>query len=38
MDVHGNPTNGVFDVYEYDSAGLKVVGEVPVEKPNPATP
>ena len=38
MDVHGNPTNGVFDMYEYDSAGLKVVGEVPVEKPNPATP
>jgi branched-chain amino acid transport system substrate-binding protein len=38
MDVHGNPTNGVFDVYRYSSGGLEVVGEVPVEKPNPATP
>jgi branched-chain amino acid transport system substrate-binding protein len=38
MDVHGNPTNGVFDIYRYASAGLKAVGEVPVEKPNPATP
>jgi ABC-type branched-subunit amino acid transport system substrate-binding protein len=38
MDVHGNPTNGVFDVYQYASGALKVVGEVEVEKPNPATP
>jgi branched-chain amino acid transport system substrate-binding protein len=38
MDVHGNPTNGVFDVYRYSGGGLEVVGEVPVEKPNPATP
>jgi ABC-type branched-subunit amino acid transport system substrate-binding protein len=38
MDVHGNPTNGVFDVYQYTSGTLKAVGEVPVEKPNPATP
>jgi ABC-type branched-subunit amino acid transport system substrate-binding protein len=37
MDVHGNPTNGVFDIYQYASGGLKVVGEVAVEKPNPAT-
>jgi ABC-type branched-subunit amino acid transport system substrate-binding protein len=38
MDVHGDPTAGVFDVYRYSSNGLEVVGEVPVEKPNPATP
>ena len=38
MDVHGDPTAGVFDVYQYSSTGLEVVGEVPVEKPNPATP
>jgi ABC-type branched-subunit amino acid transport system substrate-binding protein len=38
MDIHGNPTNGVFDVYQYTSGALKAVGEVPVEKPNPATP
>jgi branched-chain amino acid transport system substrate-binding protein len=38
MDVHGNPTNGVFDVYRYISGDLKVVDEVAVEKPNPATP
>jgi branched-chain amino acid transport system substrate-binding protein len=38
MDVHGNPTAGVFDVYQYDSNGLEVVGEVSVDKPNPATP
>jgi branched-chain amino acid transport system substrate-binding protein len=38
MDVHGNPTKGVFDVYQYASGGLKAVGEVAVEKPNPATP
>ena len=37
MDVHGNPTNGVYDMYEYTSGGLRLVGEVPVEKPNPAT-
>ena len=39
MDVHGNPTNGVFDIYRYTSDGsLEVAGEVPVSKPNPATP
>ncbi len=38
MDVHGDPTAGVFDVYRYSSSGLEVVGEVPVETPNPATP
>jgi branched-chain amino acid transport system substrate-binding protein len=38
MDVHGNPTSGVFDVYRYAANGLEVVGEVSVEKPNPATP
>jgi branched-chain amino acid transport system substrate-binding protein len=38
MDVHGNPTSGVFDVYQYSARGLKVVGEVPAEKPNPAIP
>ena len=38
MDVHGNPTNGVFSTYRYASGELKVVGEVPVSKPNPATP
>jgi hypothetical protein len=38
MDIQGNPTAGVFDVYRYSSTGLEVVGEVSVEKPNPATP
>jgi ABC-type branched-subunit amino acid transport system substrate-binding protein len=38
MDVHGDPTAGVFDIYQYSSNGLEVVGEVSVEKPNPATP
>ncbi|HEY6636393.1 MAG TPA: ABC transporter substrate-binding protein [Solirubrobacterales bacterium] len=38
MDVHGNPTKGVFDIYQYTSGNLMVVGEVSVEKPNPATP
>jgi branched-chain amino acid transport system substrate-binding protein len=38
MDVHGNPTSGVFDLYRYTSGGLEVVGEVSVSKPNPATP
>ncbi|HEY1238273.1 MAG TPA: ABC transporter substrate-binding protein [Solirubrobacterales bacterium] len=38
MDVHGDPTKGVFAIYRYAPSGLKVVGEVPVEKPNPATP
>jgi branched-chain amino acid transport system substrate-binding protein len=38
MDVHGDPTAGVFDIYQYSGGGLGVVGEVPVEKPNPATP
>ncbi len=38
MDVHGDPTAGVFDVYQYSGDGLEVVGDVSVEKPNPATP
>ena len=38
MDVHGNPTSGVFDLYQYAAGGLEVVGEVPVSKPNPAAP
>jgi branched-chain amino acid transport system substrate-binding protein len=38
MDVHGDPTTGVFDVYRYSGGGLAVVGEIPVEKPNPAIP
>ncbi len=39
MDVHGDPTEGVFDVYRYTSdGGMKVAGEVSVSKPNPATP
>jgi ABC-type branched-subunit amino acid transport system substrate-binding protein len=38
MDVQGNPTSGVFDVFQYVSGNLTVVGDVPVEKPNPATP
>ncbi len=38
MDVHGNPTDGVFAIYKYVRGGLKAVGEVPVEKPNPALP
>lgn len=37
MDVHGNPTNGVFDMYQYTSGDLEEIGEVSVEK-NPATP
>jgi hypothetical protein len=35
MDVHGNPTDGVYDVYQYAPGGLKVIGEVSVSK-NPA--
>jgi ABC-type branched-subunit amino acid transport system substrate-binding protein len=38
MDVHGDPTAGVFDIYRYGPDGLKVAGEVSVQKPNPATP
>jgi branched-chain amino acid transport system substrate-binding protein len=38
MDVQGNPTRGVFNVYRYASGRLKVAGEVSVEKPNPAAP
>ncbi len=38
MDVHGDPTAGVFDVYQYSGDGMEVVGEVSVEKPNPAAP
>jgi ABC-type branched-subunit amino acid transport system substrate-binding protein len=38
MDIQGNPTAGVFDVYQYSGEDLEVVSEVSVEKPNPATP
>jgi hypothetical protein len=38
MDIQGNPTEGVFDVYRYSSGALQPVGQVPVERPNPATP
>ena len=38
MDVHGNATSGVFDVFRYTANGLEIAGEVRVEKPNPATP
>ncbi|MGE5858592.1 MAG: hypothetical protein ACM31K_08910, partial [Solirubrobacterales bacterium] len=38
MDVQGDPTSGVFDVYQYSSSGLEIVGEVSASKPNPATP
>ena len=38
MDVHGDPTAGVFDVYRYTANGLEVAGEIPAEKPNPVTP
>jgi branched-chain amino acid transport system substrate-binding protein len=38
MDVHGDPTAGVFDIYRYSGNRLEVAGEVPIEKPNPATP
>jgi branched-chain amino acid transport system substrate-binding protein len=38
MDINGNPTKGVYDVYRYSAAGLQVMGEVAVSKPNPATP
>jgi len=38
MDVHGNPTRGVFGVYRYSGNRLETDGEIPVEKPNPATP
>jgi ABC-type branched-subunit amino acid transport system substrate-binding protein len=38
LDIHGNPTRGVFDLYRYTKRGLGVFGEVPVDKPNPATP
>jgi len=38
MDVHGNATSGVFDVFQYTADGLEIVDEVSVEKPNPAAP
>ena len=38
MDVHGDPTAGVFDIYRYSGNGLEVAGEIPAEKPNPVTP
>ena len=38
MDVHGDPTAGVFDVYRYSGNELEVAGEIPAEKPNPVTP
>jgi len=38
MDVHGDPTAGVFDVYRYSGGKLVLDGEISVEKANPATP
>jgi branched-chain amino acid transport system substrate-binding protein len=38
MDVHGNPTGGVFDVYRYSPTGLERVDQVSISQPNPATP
>jgi ABC-type branched-subunit amino acid transport system substrate-binding protein len=38
MDVRGAPTNGVFDIHQFEDDRLVVVGEVSVEKPNPAGP
>ena len=38
MDVHGDPTAGVFDAYRYSGDNLDVIGQVSVEAPNPATP
>ena len=38
MDVHGDPTAGVFDVYRYSGESLEVAGEIPAQKPNPVTP
>ena len=38
MDVHGNPTAGVFDIYRYSGNSLQIVGEVSAETPNPAVP
>ncbi len=38
MDVRGNPTSGVFDVFQYTADRMQVVGEVSAEKPNPAGP
>jgi branched-chain amino acid transport system substrate-binding protein len=38
MDVNGNPTDGVYDMYRYTSGKLEVVGQVSVSKPNPAIP
>ncbi len=37
MDVHGDPTAGVFGIYQY-TPDLKSVGEVSISKPNPAIP
>ena len=38
LDIRGEPTSGVYDIYEFTSRGLETVGEVSVSKPNPATP
>jgi branched-chain amino acid transport system substrate-binding protein len=38
LDIRGEPTRGVYDVYQFTSSGLEIVGEVSVSKPNPATP
>jgi ABC-type branched-subunit amino acid transport system substrate-binding protein len=38
MDVHGNPTDGVYGIYQYAPGKLSEVGEVSVSTPNPATP
>ena len=36
MDVHGDPTTGVFEVWRFTSSGLQAGGEVSASKPNPA--
>jgi branched-chain amino acid transport system substrate-binding protein len=38
LDVNGDPTNGVYDVFQYTEGGLKVSGEVTVSAPNQPTP
>jgi ABC-type branched-subunit amino acid transport system substrate-binding protein len=38
LDVNGDPTSGVYDIYQYAGGDLKIVGEISVSKPNPATP
>ena len=38
LDIRGEPTRGVYDIYQFGSSGLQIVGEVSVSKPNPAVP